>query len=200
MTSPTPKYTKSLRREKPDPDENTRPLPWFLIMFLGAMAMWGAFYIYDMPAGEESALGDLRTVATLRPPEAAAGSASAIDGKQVFGGKCAACHQATGAGIAGVFPPLAGSEWVTGDDKTLINILLHGVTGSMSVKGVAYSGAMPSFKTLSDDELAALLTYVRSDWGNTAAPIQAAAVKMQRESTQARSAPYNGEKELQSAP
>jgi mono/diheme cytochrome c family protein len=196
------KYTKSLKREHADPDENTRPLPWFLIMFLGAMAMWGAFYIYDMPAGEVSALGDLRTVADLRPPEAAAGagSAIAIDGKQVFGGKCAACHQATGAGIAGVFPPLAGSEWVAGDDKTLANIVLHGVTGSITVKGTAYSGAMPSFKSLSDEELAAVLTTIRSDWGNTAAAITPATVKAQREATQARTTPYNGDKELRATP
>jgi mono/diheme cytochrome c family protein len=194
------KYTKSLKREYADPDENTRPLPWFLIMFLGAMAMWGAFYIYDMPAGEESALGDLRTVANLRPPEAAAGGANAIDGKQVFGGKCAACHQATGTGIAGVFPPLAGSEWVLGDEKVLASILLHGITGSLTVKGAAYNGAMPSFKILSDDELAAVLSYVRSDWGNTAATIAPAMVKAQRDATQARTAPFNGDKELRAAP
>jgi mono/diheme cytochrome c family protein len=193
-------YTKSLQREHADSDENTRPLPWFLIMFLGAMAMWGAFYIYDMPAGEESALGDLRTVADLRPPEATAGGASAIDGKQVFGGKCAACHQATGTGIAGVFPPLAGSEWVLGDEKTLANIVLHGVTGSITVKGTAYNGAMPSFKNLSDEELAAVLSAIRSDWGNTATPVTAATVKAQREATQARVTPYNGDKELTTTP
>jgi mono/diheme cytochrome c family protein len=200
MSNSQQKYTKSLKREHADPNENTRPLPWFLIMFLGAMAMWGAFYIYDMPAGEESALGDLRTVANLRPPEEAAGGANAIDGKQVFGGKCAACHQATGTGIAGVFPPLAGSEWVLGDEKVLASILLHGITGSLTVKGTAYNGAMPSFKTLSDDELAAMLSYVRSDWGNVAAAIAPATVKAQRDATQTRAAPFNGNKELRAAP
>ena len=98
-------------------------------MFLGAMAMWGAFYIYSTPSGSDSPYGDQRTVALLRPPVATAGAMAAVDGKQLFGSKCVACHQATGMGVPGVFPLLVGSEWVAGDEKILINILLHGVNG-----------------------------------------------------------------------
>lgn len=186
------------QRENDDPDEGIRPLPWFLVMFLGAMAMWGAFYIYITPSGEDSAYGDQRTVATLRPPEAVAGAAPKADGKQLFGSKCAACHQATGQGVAGVFPPLAGSEWVMGDEKVLVNILLHGVEGVMQVKGVDYKGAMPAWHTMSDEELAAIMTYIRSDWGNTAPAIKAETVKAQREATKARTGPYAGGQELKS--
>jgi len=187
------------RRENADPDEGVRPLPWFLVMLLGAMAMWGAFYIYSTPSGEDSAYGDQRTVATLRPPEAAAGAvAAAVDGKQIFGSKCAACHQATGQGVAGVFPPLAGVAWVTGDEKVLINILLHGVNGELKVNGVDYNGAMPAWKSMSDGELAAVMSYIRSAWGNQAAAITPDAVKTQREATKARTESFKSEQELKS--
>ena len=192
--SDEPKQSDSAQRlrEKVDPNESNRPLPWFLVMSLGAMAMWGAFYIYSTPSGEDSSFGDQRTVASLRPPVVLAGAAPAIDGKQLFGGKCAACHQGSGLGVAGVFPPVAASEWVIGDEKILANILLHGVNGEMIVKGNTYKGAMPAWKSLSDDELAAVLTYIRSDWGNVAPPIKAETIKTQRELTKARTEPYAG--------
>jgi len=182
----------AMRRENSDPDEKVHPLPWFFIMFLGAMGMWGAFYIYATPSGEASAYGDQRTVALLRPPVAAAGAIAAVDGKQLFGAKCAACHQASGAGVAGVFPPLAGAEWVVGNEKVLASILLHGVEGELEVKGNVYKGAMPAFGTLADEEIAAVLTYIRSDWGNKAAPVTAATVKTQREATESQKGPYAG--------
>jgi len=192
--SDEPKKSSSEQRlrEKEDPNESNRPLPWFLVMSLGAMAMWGAFYIYSTPSGEESAFGDQRTVADLRPPVVLAGAAPAVDGKQLYGAKCAACHQGSGLGVAGVFPPVAASEWVIGDEKILTNILLHGVNGEMIVKGITYKGAMPAWKSLSDDELAAVLTYIRSDWGNAAPPIKAETIKIQRELTKARTEPYAG--------
>lgn len=186
------------QRENADPDENVRPLPWVLVMLLGAMAMWGAFYIYITPSGEDSAYGDQRTVADLRPPVALAGGPAAIDGKQVYVGKCVACHQATGLGVAGVFPPLAASEWVTGDEVVLTHILLHGINGEMVVKGNTYNGAMPAWKSMSDGEIAAVITYIRGEWGNKAAPVLEATVKAQREATKDRTEPYNGGKDLKS--
>jgi mono/diheme cytochrome c family protein len=197
MTAP---QTPQRKREHADPDEGSRPLPWFLTMSLGAMAMWGAFYIYATPSGEDSSYGDQRTLATLRPPVKAAGAAAtaAADGKQVYGSKCAACHQATGLGVPGVFPPVAGSEWVVGDEKVLTQILLHGVNGEIQVKGVTYKGAMPAWATMSDDELAAVMTYLRSEWGNQANAISPDTVKAQREATKARTEPYNGGQELKS--
>ena len=182
----------ALRRENADPDEKVHPLPWFFIMFLGAMGMWGAFYIAATPSGEASAYGDQRTVSLLRPAVAVVGAAPAVDGKQLFGAKCAACHQASGLGVAGVFPPLAGAEWVLGDEKVLASILLHGVEGELVVKGNTYKGVMPAFGTLADEEIAAVLTYIRSDWGNQAAPVAAATVKAQREATKAQTGAYAG--------
>jgi len=182
----------AMQRENDDPDEKVQPLPWFFIMLLGAMGMWGAFYIAITPSGEASAYGDQRTVALLRPPVVAAGASTAINGKQLYGAKCVACHQASGLGVAGVFPPLAGAEWVLGSEKVLVSILLHGVQGELVVKGNTYNGVMPAFGTLSDEEIAAVLSYIRSDWGNQAAAITAATVKAQREATKDQTTAYAG--------
>ena len=162
------------------------------------MAMWGAFYIYATPSGDESNYGDQRTVSTLRPPEKAAAGAAQVDGKQIYGSKCAACHQATGLGVPGVFPPLAGAEWVVGDEKVLARLLLHGVSGELEVKGTVYKGEMPGWKAMSDDEIAGVMSYIRSDWGNKAAAAAADTVKAEREATKARTEPYKGGQDLNS--
>lgn len=200
MSKPSPSERSPQRqREHADPDEGIRPLPWFLTMFLGAMAMWGAFYIYSTPSGEDSAYGDQRTLASLRPPEKSpAGGTSKVDGKLLFGSKCAACHQASGMGVPGVFPPLAGSEWVLGDEKVLANILLHGISGEIEVKGTTYKGAMPSWYSLTDDELAAVMSHIRGEWGNKAGEVASATVATQRDATKARTEPYKDGAELKS--
>jgi len=70
---------------------------------------------------------------------------------------CAACHQATGQGIPGVFPPLAGSEWVLGPVENLIKIQLRGLQGEITVKGVKYNSVMPPNAAMSDDQIAEVL-------------------------------------------
>jgi mono/diheme cytochrome c family protein len=190
-------------RELRDPAEKQRPLPWFVIMVIGAMAMWGVFYIHDMKSDLDSQYGDSRTASALMPaataPAGAASVDAAIDGGQLFAGKCVACHQATGLGIPGVFPPLSGSEWVLGNDKVLVQIPLHGITGTVQVKGGTYNGAMPSFNALSDAEIAAVLSYVRSQWGNTAASVTAATVAAGRKATESRTAPFANADEIKQA-
>jgi mono/diheme cytochrome c family protein len=188
-------------REKRDPAERYRPLPWFVVMLMGAMAMWGVFYIYDMKGNLDSAYGDSRTPGALMASAGpgAASSSAAVDGGQIFAAKCVACHQATGLGLPGVFPPLAGSEWVLGSDKVLLQIPLHGITGAVQVKGATYSGAMPVFNTLSDAEIAAVLTYVRSQWGNAAPTVSPATVAAGRKGTQSRSTPFASGDEITQA-
>lgn len=182
-------------REKSDPKENVRAVPYFLMMLISGIAMWALNNIFSTPSGELTEYGDQRTVADLRPALATAG-ASKVDGKLIYTGKCAGCHQGTGAGVAGVFPPLAGSEWVTGDEKILTHILLHGINGEIEVKGNVYKGVMPAWGMLSDDEIAGVITYIRSDWGNTATAVTAATVKEQREATKDQTGPYEGGKAL----
>jgi mono/diheme cytochrome c family protein len=202
MTDPEPGPLAAQSRERHDPEEKYRPLPWFVSMLISAMAMWGAFYIHDMQSGLGSQYGDSRTRSALMPPGTAvagAGPVAAVNGGAIFAARCVACHQTTGLGIPGVFPPLAGSEWVLGSDKILVLIPLHGITGPVQVKGAKYVGAMPVFSTLSDAEIAAVLTYVRSQWGNSAAPVSASTVAAGREATKARIDPWSSGDEIKEA-
>jgi mono/diheme cytochrome c family protein len=129
--------------------------------------------------------------ATGAAATAAAAKEQLPDGKQVFSTTCAACHQATGEGVSGVYPPLAGSEWVTGDEAKLVRILLHGVTGPIEVAGETFNSMMPPWgATLKDADIAAVLTYARSTWGNKAAPITAAKVASVRAATASRTTPW----------
>jgi mono/diheme cytochrome c family protein len=102
-------------------------------------------------------------------------------GKKLFNsaGACYTCHQATGQGIAGVYPPLANSDWAMGSEERLVRILLHGLKGQVTVSGVSYPGAaaMPAFGSTgynwSDEKIANVLTYIRQEWGNKASVITA---------------------------
>jgi mono/diheme cytochrome c family protein len=185
-------------REYADPDEKERPVPWTLVALVAAMIAWGAWYIVTLEGTADPSLGDRRTVAALAP--AAAGDGGAVDGARVYASNCAACHQATGLGVAGVFPPLAGSPWVTESPTRLVQILLHGIQGPLDVMGVAYNGLMPPWKQLGDEEIAAVATYVRSQWGNAAAPVDAATVAAERARTADRTAPWAGGTELADVP
>lgn len=131
------------------------------------------------------------------PPAEAKGGADAPPGKALFSKNCAACHQATGKGLPGSIPPLAGSALATGDDITIpIRIVLHGFKGEIVRNGTKYNGQMQSWKTnFNDQEIAWILTYVRSSFGNKAGEVSADAVKEVREKTALRSAPF-GEAEL----
>ncbi len=109
-------------------------------------------------------------MADLRPTAQAAAPGAAVEVGASFAANCAACHQANGQGLPGVFPPLAGSEWVVGDPKVLANILLHGVSGKIEVAGQSFDGMMPAFAQLSDAESAGVLTHIRSTWGTRPKP------------------------------
>lgn len=156
-------------REEADPTERIRPIPLVVAAVTVAMVLTGVAYILLSDAPGAAQLGDRRTLADLAGPVRTAGAA---DGKQVFTANCVACHQTAGTGLPGVFPPLDGSEWATGDERVLANILLHGIDGEITVKGATYKGSMPSFKQLGDEELAAVTTYLRSTWSNKAEPLK----------------------------
>jgi mono/diheme cytochrome c family protein/glucose/arabinose dehydrogenase len=116
-------------------------------------------------------------------------------GKTLFAGTCAACHQLHGLGMEGLAPPLADSEWVLGSDKRLIRIVLNGLRGAVRVNGRVFKLDMPSMRVFNDDQLAAILTYIRREWDNNAAPVTAAEVKKIRAATADRQDAWT-EKEL----
>ena len=94
------------------------------------------------------------------------------------------------------FPPLAGSEWVKAAPEVSIKILLLGLGGSVTVNAQPYNGQMPAFKQLSDAEIAAVLTHVRTSWNNGGAAVTADAVKEVRAALKDRAEPWKGEAEL----
>lgn len=182
-------------RENPDPHEKNRPVPRLILLVVAAVLAWAVGYIVTTARDDAPELGDRRTLATLAGKPAGAGGAA--DGAQVYAANCVVCHQATGAGLPGVFPPLAGSEWALAADKVPVNIVLHGITGKLTVKGAAYNGQMPAFKDkLSDAEIAAVLSHVRANFGNGAGKIAAELVKAERDAGKDRTAPWNGDDEL----
>jgi mono/diheme cytochrome c family protein/glucose/arabinose dehydrogenase/lysophospholipase L1-like esterase len=112
-----------------------------------------------------------------------------LRGSEVYlrDGYCTTCHQKDGNGLPeSQYPPLAGSEWVQGDESRLISLVLHGLMGPIEVKGVKYAGTVPMtpFKFLKDEEVADVLTFVRNAFGNKAPPVTPQAVQKVRAATQ----------------
>ena len=188
--SPSPQQS----RENPEPHEARNPVPVAVIALVSLLLGWAAGYLMAAQPDDDASLGDQRTALAAAPTVA---SEATVDGAALYATHCAACHQATGAGLPGVFPPLAGSEWVLGDEDTVLQIVLHGVSGQMEVAGHVYQGSMPAFgERLGDEEIAALVSHLRSSWGNSAPAVSAAAAAAARTRTADRSAPWNGGAEL----
>ena len=100
-----------------------------------------------------------------------------VGGEKIFNVYCAACHQKDGKGASGRFPTLAGTDWVTGDKKRLIGVILNGLEGNIVVNGETFINAMPQHSFLSNEETANVLTYIRQNFGNNASEITASEVK-----------------------
>lgn len=181
-------------REPHEPGEGGEAGPWWFWACAVAALVFGGFYMgrySGVFAGEEAVHAPVgpRQMMASRGAETA-GAATTVDGATVFVSTCAACHQANGEGTPGLFPPLAGSEYVTGEPARLTQIVLHGLTGPVTVNGATFNGAMPPWRQFSDQELAAVLTYVRSSWGNAASPVTADDVARERATTAGRTTPW----------
>ena len=92
-------------------------------------------------------------------------------GKEVYDQNCLACHQMDGGGVPMLTPPLVNAEWVQGDKVRLINVVLKGLQG-VEINGEIYDNPMPPLTHLSDEDIAAVLTYVRANFNNKAGPIK----------------------------
>jgi mono/diheme cytochrome c family protein len=114
-----------------------------------------------------------------------------VNGATVFATACLSCHQANGEGVPDKYPPLAGSEWVTGSEERMLRIVISGLTGEVEVQGEMFSGVMPGWgPTLSNAEIAAVATYVRSQWGNAAPAVDTATVARVRAASATRTTPW----------
>jgi mono/diheme cytochrome c family protein len=143
----------------------------YLGRFAGNFSGDGLDYLGGAPrvATKAGGGGGAEQAAELTPAE---------KGKKIFSANCATCHQANGLGVAGQYPPLAGSEIVNGGSRRPAMIVLKGLQGPLTVKGQHYGSAVmqPWEKTLTDEKIADVLTFIRQEWGNTAGPVSAEGV------------------------
>ncbi len=167
----------TLIRQHAEFNEHGSKLPLFLLGFGSVMIFLAAIYMVHHRGGFDPLASDPR----FDPRTAVAAAAVKVDpvaeGEKLFNSICVTCHQAQGQGVPGVFPPLAGSEWV-GNDERVVRILLSGLQGPVTVKGGTYgAAAMPAFGPggygWSDEKISYVLTYVRQAWGNKSGPITA---------------------------
>ena len=172
----------AIQREKREPRVGLEPLSIWLIGLYGLAIFLGGAYLGRYSGGFSGDSLDPAMIPTAKKTAAAGGGAqqqaelSPFDrGKKVFSANCATCHQANGQGVAGQYPPLAGSEFTTGGSRRPAMIVLKGLQGPVKVKGQQYGSAVmqPWDKTLSDQKIADVLTYERGDWGNHATPVTA---------------------------
>jgi nitrite reductase (NO-forming) len=104
-------------------------------------------------------------------------------GGALFNGACSVCHQATGLGLEGVFPPLAKSDFLAANKERAIGVVVNGLTGPVAVNGKAYNSVMPPMSQLADDEVANILTYAGNSWGNNMGVFSAEQVAKVRATT-----------------
>lgn len=167
---------------QPDEKAHYRLMPLALLFLFSGLIFFGGTYL-----GRYSGyFSPLVFNENVHPPKGETGPAPApvdplVLGKTVYNTVCAACHQPTGLGLPPAFPPLVGSEWVKGSEERIIRIVLHGLQGPIKVNGVDFTGVMPatgpgSGYNLNVEKVAAVITYVRHEYGEGASPVTAAKV------------------------
>lgn len=153
-----------LLREKEEPTENFSPMPLLFVGLFMALSFWAGIYLIRTSGDfspfhyDETKVGGAM-VADAGPVE--------IDmmamGRGVYTRNCQVCHQADGAGVPGVYPPVVNSDWVQDNPERLIKVVLSGLVGTIQVNGATYNNAMTAFGgVLSDVQVAAVLTYIRT--------------------------------------
>ncbi|MEO7319317.1 MAG: copper-containing nitrite reductase [Chthoniobacteraceae bacterium] len=150
-------------------------------------AIYSGKEVDEMYIGDRAApsLAAVATAATAAQSGELTVEAQVKAGQALFAGTCSACHQNTGEGLAGVFPPLAKSDYIAADPKRLPAVMLHGLQGPVTVNGTEFNSVMPPMSQLTDDEVANIATYVLNSWGNPGGHVTKA------EAAAARAQPFN---------
>jgi mono/diheme cytochrome c family protein len=187
----TPDVTEvhaAVRREHAEPTAQTTPMPLWLTALCGFAVAWAGMYFGVFNGGlssnvyneYESSPAKMFPLPTKETAGEAAAQTLAQQGKSVFG-QCVGCHGGAGTGVPGQFPPLAGSPFVLKGEKRLIAIILKGLAGPVTVEGKQFNNAMPAWEAaLTDKKIAAVSSFIRQEWGNTAGEITEAKVKAAR--------------------
>jgi mono/diheme cytochrome c family protein len=121
-------------------------------------------------------------------------------GKRMYEKNCSICHQPTGAGVPGQFPPLVGSDWVLAPGPNrIIRLPLLGISGPVKVNGTEFNGTMPPLAAaggMSDEEVAAVMTFIRNSWGNKASGVTVEQVQKVRAELKDRTASLTGDEAM----
>src|SRR5207249_4766136 len=173
----------AVQREKREPRVGAEPLSIWLIAVYGLAVFFGGAYLGRYSgnfSGEalDPYGGEMPTMKKVAGPQGEQQQAELSPRdrvKKIFAANCQTCHQANGLGVAGKYPPLAGSEFTTGGSQRPAMIVMKGLQGPVTVKGQKFGAAVmqPWDKTLTDQKIADVLTYERSEWGNNASPVTA---------------------------
>ncbi len=192
----------SVRREKSEPSTGMEPVSLWSFIGAGLVMAAGGAYLGAYSGGGLD-MDNVYAVANYVPEERPIleGVEEVIDnrpwiekwmsgGKQVYA-TCQACHQPNGNGMPGQFPPLAGSDWVTGGTERLAAIVFPGISGPITVNGATYNGIMPpQGAMLSDKQIAQVMTYIRRSFGNNASVVTEEMVRHARELHGSRTTPW----------
>jgi mono/diheme cytochrome c family protein len=176
-------------REMAEPKDGIAPTPVWLMLFFFVLAGWSGYYIATNAAAFRSDVYNEHFIQGAAPLEKPPPVDPMVLGRQTFN-VCMQCHQDTGKGIPGTYPPLVGSPIVLGDPATPVRILLHGLQGNITVEGATYNGQMPSWDRFSDEQIAAVLTYVRGSWTNEGSAVDPKLVTAIRQQTAGRTQPW----------
>jgi nitrite reductase (NO-forming) len=192
-----PDLHKAQRSRFDDAEPSTANVPMPVWVFVAlAILVFGGMYFLDEHGGGFNSVVYTPFASSNEVAVYNRGSDDAIArGVIVYAQTCQLCHQPSGMGTPGQFPPLAGSEWVLAKEPDrAIRIVLDGLTGPVTVKGEPWNATMVPWRgTLSDRQIADVLSYVRNSFGNKAAPVNPAKVKAIRDETAARGgAPWTG--------